>query len=482
LDPRGWPAWLGGEPADEPQQKSLLAHLSFGWNGLLAGKPARRQRQEQRSWFGRADCCRVTGASNLRSGLVAVSSANSAPTGPSAAVVAAICAAEIFGLSGYSIVPALLPQFIEAWSLTNTQAGWLAGIVSAGYMLAVIPLVSLTDRLPARQVYLASSTLNALSCFGIALSDSLLPALGFRALAGIATAGMYMPGLRALTHEVEGARRARIAAWYTSSFTIGASLSFLFGRVGTLLGWRSAFVVAGILGIAGIFTAWAALPRRDSGRHPNPQQQLNFRVVLANRDILALIVGYAAVIWGCVGLRQWIVVFLTFCAGDQAAVPAQAWIILLVGALISFIGVPAGLIGNELSIRYGLRNIATLVFVLSAFAGGLFGFTAMLPYIAVLGLSVLAGFIVQGNFSNLTSGVLAVSTPQYRGATIGLYSSIGFGAGSLGTLLFGVTLDQFGGTSHNAAWILSFGTCGVACMIGAAATIFLSRDVWQRSP
>jgi hypothetical protein len=32
-------------------------------------------------------------------------------------------------------VPALLPQFIEAWSLTNTQAGWLTGIVSAGYML-----------------------------------------------------------------------------------------------------------------------------------------------------------------------------------------------------------------------------------------------------------------------------------------------------------------------------------------------------------
>src|SRR5271156_3136795 len=69
----------------------------------------------------------------------------------------------------------------------------------------------------------------------------------------------------------------------------------------------------------------------------------------------------------------------TFCAGDQAAVPAQAWIILVVGALISFLGVPAGLIGNELSIRYGLRIIATLVFLLSAFAGGLFGFTAMLP-------------------------------------------------------------------------------------------------------
>src|SRR6202043_1138057 len=175
-----------------------------------------------------------------------------------------------------------------------------------------------------------------------------------------------------------------------------------------------------------------------------------------------------------------IVVFLTFCAGNQAADPAQAWIILGVGAVINFLGVPAGLIGNELSIRCGLRTIATLVFLLSAVAGGLFGFTAMLPYIAVLALSVVAGFLVPGNFSNLPPGVLAVAAPRYRGATIGLYSCIGFGAGFLGTLLFGFTLDQFGGASQLPAWALSFGPCGLACLAGAAATIFLPRNIWQR--
>src|SRR5215831_1690172 len=407
----------------------------------------------------------------------AVSTATSTPAGPSAAIVTAVCGAEILGLVGYSIVPALLPQFIEAWSLTNTQAGWLAGSVSAGYMLAVIPLVGAIDRWSARHIYLASSTLSALSCFGIALCDSLLPALAFRALAGIAMAGMYMPGLRALTHGAEGAARARIAAWYTSSFTIGASLSFLFGRVGMLLGWRSAFVIAGTLGAAGVLIAWAALPREDSAGEDDPQRLLDFRQVAANRDVLALTVGYAAAIWGCVGLRQWIVVFLTFRAGDQAADPAQAWTILVVGAVINFLGVPAGLIGNELSIRYGLRTVATLVFVLSACAGGLFGFTAMLPYVAVLGLSVAAGFIVQGNFSNLTSGVLAFAARRYLGATIGLYSCIGFAASFFGTLLFGVTLDQFGGTSQLAAWAVSFGTCGLACLAGAAATVFLPRNI-----
>src|SRR5215469_18495313 len=151
-----------------------------------------------------------------------MSFAGSTPAGPSPTIVAAVCGAEILSVLGYSIIPALLPQFIGAWSLTNTQAGWLAGMVSAGYMLAVIPLVSLTDRRPARHIYLASSTLSALSSFGIALCDSLLPALGFRGLAGIAMAGMYMPGLQALTHGAEGTVRARIAAWYTSSFTIGA--------------------------------------------------------------------------------------------------------------------------------------------------------------------------------------------------------------------------------------------------------------------
>jgi hypothetical protein len=45
-----------------------------------------------------------------------------------------------------------------------------------------------------------------------------------------------------------------------------------------------------------------------------------------------------------------------------------------------------------------------------------------------------------------------------------LYSCIGFGAAFLGALLFGVTLDQFGGISQLAVWIVSFGT------------------VWKRSP
>jgi predicted MFS family arabinose efflux permease len=74
-------------------------------------------------------------------------------SGPTAAVVAARCGAEILSLAGYLVVAALLPRLIADWSLTNTEGGWLAGISYAGYMLAVLPLVGLTDRLPARRFF-----------------------------------------------------------------------------------------------------------------------------------------------------------------------------------------------------------------------------------------------------------------------------------------------------------------------------------------
>jgi MFS family permease len=152
--------------------------------------------------------------------------------------------AEILSLLGYSIVPALLPQIMDGWSLSSTQGGWLAGIISGGYMLGVLPLVAATDRAQARTVYLASAAISVVASFGLAFSDAFAPALSFRALNGLALAGMYMPGLRALTDGIDGPRRARVAALYTSSFTIGTAVSFLLGRSGVIWGWRAAFLVA----------------------------------------------------------------------------------------------------------------------------------------------------------------------------------------------------------------------------------------------
>jgi predicted MFS family arabinose efflux permease len=397
-------------------------------------------------------------------------------------LVAFVCGAEILGLASFSLVPALLPEFIASWSLSNAEAGWLTGMMSAGYMAAVLPLVSLTDRMPARKIFLACSALNALSCFGIACSNGLLQALIWRAVSGIAVAGMYMPGLRALTDGMAGTSRARAAAWYTSSFTLGSSLSFLFGQTGLMWDWHAAFVVSGALGVIGVLLAWTTLPHVNAETPAKrPRAVPTFHQVFENRDVLVLTIGYTATIWGTAGLRQWIVVFLAFCVSNQGGDTTEGWSMLITGALVGLLGVPAGLYGNELSLRLGLRATAMGVFLLSALVNALFGFAAMLPYGAVVALAMAAGFVVQGNFSNLTSGLLAVTEPRMRGTTVAVYSCIGFAGGFIGTLLFGLSLDWFGGTARLAAWIVAFGICATACLIGATATPFLSHNLGSES-
>ena len=393
------------------------------------------------------------------------------------ACVVGVCIAEILGLAGYSIVPALLPQLMNAWSLNGTEAGWLAGINSGGYMLGVIPLVTLTDSIPARTVYLASAVLGTIATFGLAFSDALGPALVFRALTGVALAGRYMPGLRALADRIDGARRARVAALYTSSFTVGTALSFLLGRAGILWGWRAAFLVAAFAGLAGCAIVWATMPRSQEKRSP-AKTFFPLRAVLQNRDAVILIVAYTATIWGAVGLRQWVVVFLGFCAGDPTH---SDWTALAVAALINLLGVPAGLWGNELAIRFGLRFTAILIFIASAILASAFGFVALAPFAGAAIAALMVGFIAAGNFSNLTSGLLAFVVPRYAGATMALYSCIGFSGGFLGTVLFGLTLDKFGGVSHLSAWIASFGSSGIACLLGATAMALLSHDVERRA-
>ena len=246
--------------------------------------------------------------------------------------------------------------------------------------------------------------------------------------------------------------------------------------------WRSAFMVSGALGVIGALIAWTVLPHMNAETPAErPRAMPNFYRVFDNRDVLVLTIGYTATIWGTAGLRQWIVVFLAFCVGNQGGDATQGWSMLIIGALVGLLGVPAGLYGNELSLRLGLRATAIGVFLASVLVNALFGLAAMLPYGAVVALAMAAGFVVQGNFSNLTSGLLAVAEPRLRGTIVAVYSCIGFAGGFIGTLLFGLSLDWFGGTARQTAWVVAFGICAMASLIGAIATAFLSRGLGSES-
>lgn len=71
-----------------------------------------------------------------------------------ARLVAVVCAAQVLVQIGAFFWPALLPTMIPLWGLTNSEAGWITAVFYAAYMFAVPVLVTLTDRVDAKRVYL----------------------------------------------------------------------------------------------------------------------------------------------------------------------------------------------------------------------------------------------------------------------------------------------------------------------------------------
>jgi MFS family permease len=154
-----------------------------------------------------------------------------------------LCLAEVLSMTTFATFPALVPVLLPEWRLTNSEAGLVSGMFFGGYMAAVPVLTSLTDRVDARRVYLFACLLAAFGSFGFAcVADGVLSAILFQALIGAGLAGTYMPGLKLLSDLVEGPRRSRFVAFYTSTFGIGTSVSLLIvGVAAPPFGWPAAF-------------------------------------------------------------------------------------------------------------------------------------------------------------------------------------------------------------------------------------------------
>ena len=149
------------------------------------------------------------------------------------ALVAAMCLGQVGNLLPHVVVPAIMAQHLmPLWDLSAAQAGLMASAYAFGYMLAVPVLTTLTDRIDARRVLMVGSAASgiATALFGL-VADGLWSATLIWGLAGIAFAGAYMPGLKALADRLPPGDASRSITLYTGSFSIGVGLSFLVSQL-----------------------------------------------------------------------------------------------------------------------------------------------------------------------------------------------------------------------------------------------------------
>ena len=399
--------------------------------------------------------------------------------GSAAGRIAWMCAAHVISMPGFAAYSTLLPRLQQEWGINNSQAGFVSGAFFAGYMTAVPLLAGITDRIDARRVYFFSCLVLAAALGGFALlARGFVSAALFQAAAGAGIAGTYMPGLRVLTDNTDGAAQTRAVSFYTAIFGLGTSVSIVVsGWVGDVWGWRAAFGAAAIGPvIAGAMVAFGMPPSRLA--EAPAESLLDFRPVLRAREVRAYILGYTVHCWELFGSRSWLV---AFCFFAQAAKPGSwIWSPVAIAAIANLFGPPASVVGNELALRYGRGRLISVVMVASGVVTCLLGFTNALPGYAIAGLAMLHMALVMGDSSALTAGMVMHSAQEARGATMAVHSTLGFGAGFLAPLAFGAILDAAGGNASPTAWGAAFVCLGAAALVAPFILGFAHRTRDER--
>ena len=385
-------------------------------------------------------------------------------------LIAAMCGAEVLGMLGVFAFPALLPYFLKLWDLSNIQAGWINGIYFAGYTAAVPLLTGLTDRIDARRIYLIFSALGVLSNLGFAfLACGFWSALIFRGLSGLGLAGTFIPGLKAVIDRLESSTHPRAISFYTAFFGLGVSVSFYFaGEIFRWFGWKEVFGVAAMGSAFSLFLSFLVLKPKSIplvSLETAKVHIFDFRPVWTNRPARAYILAYMCHMWEMFAVRSWLVAFLSFSITLQKA-PAGLMAPTTVMAVAGIGGMLASIAGGELAVRLGRRRVVTTIMGVSSLLALIIGFSARLPYNAVVILCLVYTLFFQGDSAAIHAGVITAAKPERQGATMALQSLGGFAAASLGSVVAGMILDLTGGGSTSLSWGLTFGSVGIAAALG----------------
>ncbi|MEI7974581.1 MAG: MFS transporter [Betaproteobacteria bacterium] len=388
-------------------------------------------------------------------------------------LVWAMCIGQVGNLLPHVVVPAVMVQYLmPLWGMTNTQAGLLAAAYAAGYMVAVPFLSALTDRFDARRILLIGSLCSGLSTLAFALfATSWLTGVIIWGLAGASFAGAYMPGLRALTDRIEAVNASRSITLYTASYSLGVGFSFLVSQlVADAFGWRWSFGVTGLGPLIMAIVAWRMNPVLPI---PTGGHLLDVRPVLRNRPAMAYILSYGTHCFELYGFRTWLVAFWTFVLSrHQGGSLPDA---MTVSFVASILAMPASIIGNELSLRYGRERAITWIQVISALTALSVGLLSGGSAWVLLVLILFYAITVPADSGSLTAGMMSFAQPQFKGLTLALHSTVGFGLSALSGWLVGLALDSQGGIQEPQGWMAAFAVLAAGAMLGPLA-LRLSRN------
>jgi predicted MFS family arabinose efflux permease len=348
------------------------------------------------------------------------------------------------------VIASLLPPIKAEFGVSDAQLGLLPFAFLLVYT-AVSPLVGLAaDRIPRKGLVAGGIALWSLATAGAAAAGSYGELFLTRALVGVGEASFGTIGPVWIADLVPRERRARALTTFYIATPVGSALGYLLGGlVGARLGWRAAFLVAGV---PGVLLALGVLALREpargatevegpSGRRPG---RADYAALFRTRSYLYNVAGSTLYTFAIGGLSYWMPTFLVRVHGvplDQAGFGMG--LVVVLGGLLGVVA--GGWLGDRAQARTASGHF--LVSGWGMVAGTPFAVLAFVSHSlpVVYGAVFLAVVLLFLNTGPLNAVLTTVTRPEVRATAVAVHIFVIHALGDvLSPPLIGALSDESG--------------------------------------
>jgi MFS transporter, AAHS family, 4-hydroxybenzoate transporter len=424
------------------------------------------------------------------------------PIGRLQYTVLALCGLVMF-LDGFDTqaISYMAPSIAREWGLSPSAMGPVFSSALVGLMIGYLVLSPLADRFGHRAMIIAAtasfSVLTVLTTF----APSVEVLLAARLLTGIGL-GAAAPSAIALTSEFAPRRRR---ATFVLVIYCGFSLGFVAAgaAAGTLmpvLGWRSLFLVGGIVPLALVPLLWRLLPESPAylmrrGRpvvgilrrldpslpagavvHGAPGQDADARIPLVRLferrwllGTLLLWLVFAINLAEFYALQSWLPTILED-LGHPTSTVVTATTLTTVG------GIAAALITGPAMDRFGAGSTLGILYLVGAVFVGVLGVVFGASLWLLLCVTFLVGCCVSGGQKSVIAFGSLFYPPDMRSTGVAWALGIGRVGGILGPILVGFAVS--------AGWSTAqlFVALAAPMLVAAVTVLALARRRYQDAP
>lgn len=397
----------------------------------------------------------------------------------------------LFGYVPYYNFSSVVKYLAMEFSLTPADTGLIMSATVAGYVVIVILSGMLADRIGPKKVVVAATLLSGVFSTVFALfAHNMTTILILRLACGMASGGIYPPGMALLSNWFEPQERGGAIGTYSAAI-MGSSVIgyFVCAPLAAAYGWRMGILLTSIPVFIGFIIA-IFVPEKPAVQFDGPSVAgaedsvlggLSAKVLPAPeggyKGPIYIILSYMGHMWE-LGWQQWIgpamvaAASLSGMATDQAVV----WGGFIAGFTI-LVAVPSVLVVGFLADKFGRTASIMLCAICSSIPQFILGYLigrASLTIVIIVACWV--GFWLVADTSIFKAGLTEMASDKIRGTFLGVQGAIGALMTVISPLIVGYVLQYFNGPIDPTAatnWWAAFAIFGVGGLLAPVAAFLL---------